>query len=154
MRSHIVGGDIRLGTRRRAAATVGFAAARTLQCVQANVVETAGRAPMEATCPAVTGTVPCLVVATWSISLTSVRPPKRVQPGNACRTQPDLNPVEGIWSLLRRSTTANVVFRDRDHLVRAVRSGLRRIQQRTDLLEGCLAETGLSLNTTTERKGQ
>jgi putative transposase len=67
---------------------------------------------------------------------------------------PDLNPVEGIWSLLRRSTTANVVFHDRDGLVQAVRSGLRRIQQRTDLLEGCLAETGLSLNTTTERKGQ
>ncbi|MDQ1051360.1 transposase [Streptomyces sp. V4I2] len=67
---------------------------------------------------------------------------------------PDLNPVEGIWSLLRRSTTANVVFRDRDHLVQAVRGGLRRIQQRTDLIEGCLAETGLLLNTTTERKGQ
>ncbi len=67
---------------------------------------------------------------------------------------PDLNPVEGIWSLLRRSTTVNVVFRDRDHLVQAVRSGLRRIQRRTDLIEDCLAETGLTLNTTTERKGQ
>ncbi|MFE0930606.1 transposase [Streptomyces mutabilis] len=67
---------------------------------------------------------------------------------------PDLNPVEGIWSLLRRSTTANVVFRDRDHLVQAVRSGLRCIQRRTDLIEGCLTETGLSLNTTTQRKGQ
>lgn len=67
---------------------------------------------------------------------------------------PDLNPVEGIWSLLRRDTTANVVFHDRDHLVRAVRRGLRRIQRRTDLIEGCLAETGLSLTPTTERKGQ
>jgi len=56
--------------------------------------------------------------------------------------------------LLRRSTTANVVFRDRDHLVQAVRSGLRRIQRRTDLIEGRLAETVLSLNTTTQPKGQ
>ncbi|MFD8717464.1 transposase [Streptomyces sp. NPDC059629] len=61
---------------------------------------------------------------------------------------PDLNQVEDIWSLLRRSTTANVVFRDRDHRVQAVGSGLRRIQRRTDLIEGCLAESGLSLNTT------
>lgn len=67
---------------------------------------------------------------------------------------PDLNPVEGIWSLLRRSTTANVVFRDRDHLVQAVRSGLRRIPRRTDLIEGCLVETGLSLTATTQQKGQ
>jgi putative transposase len=56
---------------------------------------------------------------------------------------PDLNPVEGIWSLLRRSTTANVVFADRDHLVRAVRSGMRRIQRRPWLIDGCLAGTGL-----------
>jgi transposase len=67
---------------------------------------------------------------------------------------PDSNPDEGISSLLRRSTAANVVFRGRDHLVRAVRSGLRRIQRRTDPIEGCLAETGVSRNTTTERKGQ
>ncbi len=77
--------------------------------------------------------------------LTIVQPPSYA---------PDLNPVEGIWSLLRRSTTAHVVFRDRDHLVQAVRSGLRCIQRRTDLIEGCLTETGLSLTTTTQRKGQ
>ncbi len=58
---------------------------------------------------------------------------------------PDLNPVEGIWSLLRRSTTANVVFADRDDLVRAVRSGMRRIQHRPHLIDGCLTGTGLSL---------
>ncbi|WP_436850890.1 IS630 family transposase [Streptomyces avermitilis] len=56
---------------------------------------------------------------------------------------PDLNPVEGIWSLLRRSTTANVVFADRDHLVRAVRSGMRHIQRRPRLIDGCLTGTGL-----------
>ncbi|WP_353850236.1 transposase [Streptomyces phaeoluteigriseus] len=62
--------------------------------------------------------------------------------------------VEGIWSLLRRGTTANVVFTDRDHLVASVRSGLRQIQRQPHLVDGCLAETDLSLNTTTQRKGQ
>ncbi|MFI1769854.1 transposase [Streptomyces sp. NPDC020800] len=42
---------------------------------------------------------------------------------------PDLNPVEGIWSLLRRSATANRVFANREDLVRAIRSGMRRIQR-------------------------
>lgn len=56
---------------------------------------------------------------------------------------PDLNPVEGIWSLLRRSSQANTAFTDPDHLVRLLRSGLRRIQYRSDLIDGCLAATGL-----------
>ncbi|MGW6055490.1 transposase [Streptomyces sp. NPDC055189] len=29
---------------------------------------------------------------------------------------PDLNPVEGVWSLLRRSSQANTAFTDLDHL--------------------------------------
>jgi hypothetical protein len=58
---------------------------------------------------------------------------------------PDIHPVEGIWSLLQRSTTAHGDLHDRNYLVRAVRSGLRRIQRRTDLLEGCFAETGLMM---------
>nr|WP_236653720.1 transposase [Streptacidiphilus melanogenes] len=56
---------------------------------------------------------------------------------------PDLNPVEGIWSLLRRGFLANVAFTDPDHLVRTVRRGLRKIQYRPHLIDGCLAETGL-----------
>jgi hypothetical protein len=40
-------------------------------------------------------------------------------------------------------TTANVVFTDRDHLARAVRSGMRHIQRRPHLINGCLADTGL-----------
>ncbi|MEU2856806.1 IS630 family transposase [Streptomyces syringium] len=58
---------------------------------------------------------------------------------------PDLNPVEGIWSLLRRAVTANVVFTDRDQLVQAVRHGLRKIQRAPHLIDGCLAGTGLAL---------
>jgi len=44
---------------------------------------------------------------------------------------PDLNPVEGIWSLLRCAAAANMVFFDRDHLVQTVRSGIRRIQRQS-----------------------
>ncbi|MFJ9448586.1 transposase [Kitasatospora sp. NPDC101235] len=56
---------------------------------------------------------------------------------------PDLNPVEGIWSLLPRGFLANVAFTDPDHLVRTVRRGLRKIQYRPRLIDGCLAATGL-----------
>ncbi|OPC76650.1 DDE endonuclease [Embleya scabrispora] len=56
---------------------------------------------------------------------------------------PDLNPVEGIWSLLRRGFTGNVAFTDADHLVRTIRQGLRHIQRHPHLIDGCLAETGL-----------
>ncbi len=60
---------------------------------------------------------------------------------------PGLNPVEGIWSVLRRSSQANTAFTDPDHLMRALRHGLRVIQYRGDLLDGCLAATGLHLKT-------
>ncbi|MGW7427679.1 IS630 family transposase [Streptomyces sp. NPDC054813] len=43
---------------------------------------------------------------------------------------PDLNPVEGIWSLLRRGPLANTAFTDDDHLERTLRRGLRHTQQR------------------------
>ncbi|GAA3082315.1 hypothetical protein GCM10020000_80370 [Streptomyces olivoverticillatus] len=59
---------------------------------------------------------------------------------------PELNPVEGIWSLLRCGFTANVAFASPDHLIRAVRHGLRKIQYRPTLLKGCLTETGLTLH--------
>jgi hypothetical protein len=43
---------------------------------------------------------------------------------------PELNPVEGMWSLLRRGYTANVAFTSTDHRIRTVRQGLRKIQYR------------------------
>ncbi|WP_434100380.1 IS630 family transposase [Streptomyces rochei] len=66
---------------------------------------------------------------------------------------PDLNPVEGIWSLLRRSSQANTAFTDPDHLMSALRHGLRQIQYRSNLIDGCLTETGLTL-TTSQQQGQ
>ncbi|WP_331728603.1 IS630 family transposase [Streptomyces sp. NBC_01176] len=58
---------------------------------------------------------------------------------------PDLNPVEGVWSLLRRGPLANVAFTDDAHLERVLRRGLRRIQRHPELIDGCLAGTGFSL---------
>lgn len=46
----------------------------------------------------------------------------------AAQYAPDLNPVEGIWSLLRRGPMANAAFTDPDHLAQTLRHGLRHIQ--------------------------
>lgn len=69
---------------------------------------------------------------------------------------PDLNPVEGIGSLPRRGPLANVAFSDDDHLKRTLRRGLRHIQLRPNLIDGCLTETRLHLShhPTTPRQAQ
>ncbi|GGL06012.1 hypothetical protein GCM10010094_78430 [Streptomyces flaveus] len=63
---------------------------------------------------------------------------------------------EGIWSLLRRGPLANVAFTDDDHLERTLRRGLRHIQHRPDLIDGCLSGTRLTLtrHPTTNRRDQ
>ncbi|HEY5833340.1 MAG TPA: transposase [Streptomyces sp.] len=58
---------------------------------------------------------------------------------------PDLNSVEGIWSVLRRTTTANRAFTDPQDLINANRQGLRKLRYRPDVLDGCLAGTKLTL---------
>lgn len=55
---------------------------------------------------------------------------------------PDLNPVEGIWSLARRAGQNNIAFTDPEHLMRVLRRTLREIQYRSDVIDGCLAATG------------
>ncbi len=65
---------------------------------------------------------------------------------------PDLNPVEDTWSLLRRSSQANTAFTDPDHLIRTLRHGLRQIQYRSNLIDGCLTETGLTLTTSRQQR--
>jgi transposase len=57
---------------------------------------------------------------------------------------PDLNPVEAIWSIPRRTTTANRAFADPHGLITAIRRGLRQLQYRSDVRDGCLAGTGLA----------
>nr|WP_258017385.1 hypothetical protein [Streptomyces noursei] len=53
--------------------------------------------------------------------------------------------MEGIWSFLQRGWLSNVTFSTPEHLVQRIRRGLRHIQYRSELLDGCLAEPSLFL---------
>ncbi|MET9879528.1 transposase [Actinacidiphila glaucinigra] len=57
---------------------------------------------------------------------------------------PDLNPQEGIWSLVNREI-GNLAAADLTQITRAVKRRLKRIQYRPELVDGCLANTGLNL---------
>jgi putative transposase len=57
---------------------------------------------------------------------------------------PELNPVEPVWSNLKRSL-ANLVKHDINQLTRLVRTRLRQMQYRPGLLEGFFAKPGLDL---------
>jgi hypothetical protein len=59
---------------------------------------------------------------------------------------PDLNPAEGSWSLLVRGPLANLAVAGFDELVRTVRHAPKKLQYRPDLIDGCLAETGLAIS--------
>jgi hypothetical protein len=59
---------------------------------------------------------------------------------------PDLNPVEGIWSVLKGGVLANLAVASFAHPVQVIRHGLKKIQYRSGLIEGCLAGTGLTLD--------
>jgi hypothetical protein len=54
---------------------------------------------------------------------------------------PDLNPVEGIWSLLRRGWLSDIAFTNPEHLIQHIRRGLRHIRYRSDLMDGRLSST-------------
>ncbi|MGD0066757.1 MAG: transposase [Streptosporangiaceae bacterium] len=56
----------------------------------------------------------------------------------------ELNPVESVWSVLKRSL-ANLVKRDIGELTALAKTRLRRMQYRPGLLEGFLAGTRLDL---------
>ena len=58
---------------------------------------------------------------------------------------PGLNPVEGIWSVLKRGALANLAVTSFAHLIQVIRHGLKKIQYQPGLIEGCLTGTGLSL---------
>jgi DDE superfamily endonuclease len=57
---------------------------------------------------------------------------------------PELNPVEPVWSVLKRSL-ANLVKHDIDQLTALVKTRLRRMQYQPGLLDGFLAKPGLDL---------
>ncbi|MEV7147714.1 transposase [Streptomyces sp. NPDC093084] len=56
---------------------------------------------------------------------------------------PDLNPQEGVWSLVKRDT-GNLAAADLSQITRAVKRRLKKIQYRPHVVDGCLAGTGLA----------
>ena len=56
----------------------------------------------------------------------------------------DLNPTEGAWSHLKRDL-GNLVTCTVDQLAATVKTLLKRIQSRPELIDGFLAQTGLTL---------
>lgn len=58
---------------------------------------------------------------------------------------PELNPAEGIWSLLKRRL-ADFAAADLAHLTRVIKRKLKKIQYRPHLIDGCLLPTGLIMD--------
>ncbi|OMI33072.1 putative transposase [Streptomyces sparsogenes DSM 40356] len=58
---------------------------------------------------------------------------------------PDLNPQEGIWSMIKRDI-GNLAAAGLTQITTAVKRRLKKIQYRSDLVDGCLAATGLTLD--------
>jgi hypothetical protein len=63
---------------------------------------------------------------------------------------PDLNPLEGIWPVVKRGVLANLAVAIFGHLVQVIRHGLKKIPYQPGLIEGCLARTGLALDVRTQ----
>ena len=57
---------------------------------------------------------------------------------------PDLNPAEGVWANMKNGL-GNLAARDVGQLADIVRNRLKRIQYRPALINGFLAQTGLTL---------
>jgi putative transposase len=57
---------------------------------------------------------------------------------------PELNPVEAVWSHLKRSL-ANLVKQNIDQLTALVKTRFKRMQYRPSLIDGFIAKTGLDL---------
>jgi putative transposase len=58
---------------------------------------------------------------------------------------PELNPAEGVWAHLKHGL-GNLAVTGIDQLAHVVKTRLKRIQYRPDLLDGFLAQTGLTLD--------
>nr|WP_051967371.1 transposase [Kitasatospora mediocidica] len=57
---------------------------------------------------------------------------------------PDLNPQEGVWSLVKRGI-GNLAAADLGQITRAVKRKLKMLQYRPEVIDGCLTATGLML---------
>lgn len=56
---------------------------------------------------------------------------------------PDLNPTEGIWSLVKRDI-GNLAAADLEQITCAVKRKLKMLQYRPEVIDGCLSGTGLA----------
>lgn len=70
---------------------------------------------------------------------------KRLQLERLPAYAPDLNPDEGIWSLLKNVELRNVCCRDLDHLDDELRKAIRRVRRNKSRLRACFALSGLGL---------
>ncbi len=68
--------------------------------------------------------------------------PSGGQPSSARTDLPSLDPVEGVWSHLKRSL-ANLTKHSLDQLTALVKTRVKRMQYRPRLIEGLIAKTGL-----------
>ena len=57
---------------------------------------------------------------------------------------PDLNPAEGAWANMKNGL-GNLAARNVDQLTAIIKNRLKRIQYRPALIDGFLAQTGLTL---------
>ncbi|MFF1746766.1 transposase [Streptomyces mirabilis] len=58
---------------------------------------------------------------------------------------PDLNPQEGVWSLVKRDL-GNLAAADLSQITRAVKRKLKMLPYRPHVIDGCLTGTGLVLD--------
>ncbi|WUH92469.1 transposase [Streptomyces sp. NBC_00433] len=65
---------------------------------------------------------------------------------------PDLNPQEGIWSLVKRDI-GNLAAADLGQITQAVKRRLKQIQYRPDVVDGCLVGTGLNMDPAPDGRG-
>ncbi|MEU2657917.1 hypothetical protein ABZ615_21645 [Streptomyces sp. NPDC007325] len=56
-----------------------------------------------------------------------------------------MNPQEGIWSLVKRDI-GNLAAAELGQIARAVKRKLKMLQYRPEVVNGCLAGTGLALD--------
>ncbi|WP_331447372.1 transposase [Streptomyces xanthochromogenes] len=64
---------------------------------------------------------------------------------------PDLNPQEGIWSLVKRGI-GNLAAADLSQITRAVKRRLKMLQYRPEVIDGYLAGAGLSMALSPDRR--
>ncbi len=57
---------------------------------------------------------------------------------------PELNAAEGVWAAMKNGL-GNLAARDVDQLAAIIKNRLKRIQYRPALIDGFLAQTGLTL---------